>query len=202
MGSFETTSAASAGRSMPPHDYDRQTVDVVWVQARKWPDRLHYTYEARVLGEDAHGHWFGVPRGTPWRRPDTREGLSRQVEVLLAPARGWWLAAWQGHPSTSDLYVHVTTPPDYGNGRLTCFDLDLDVLRWRDGSVTLVDAGEFEDHRVRFRYPREVVTEATTAAAWLQKAVAERCPPFDHTGDVWLSRFDQLAQSSHLSSGT
>jgi uncharacterized protein len=166
-------------------------VDIVWVRARKWPDRPHYTYKARVLGEDAHGHWFGVPCGTLWRRPGVREGLSRQVEVLLAPPRGWWVAAWQGEPSTSDLSVHVTTPPDYGDGCLTCFDLDLDVLRWRDGSVTLVDEDEFEDHRVRFGYPPEIVKEATTTAAWLQEVVAERRPPFDSTGEVWLWRFEK-----------
>jgi uncharacterized protein len=111
--------------------------------------------------------------------------------VLLAPTRGWWVAAWQGEPSPSDLYVHVTTPPDYMNGRLTCFDLDLDVLRWRDGSVDLVDEDEFEDHRVRFCYPPRVVKEATTTAAWLQEAVAERRPPFDRNGEVWLSRFER-----------
>lgn len=148
-------------------------------------------YKARVLGEDAHGHWFGVPRGTLWHRPGARQGISRQVEVVLAPAEGWWVAAWQGEPSTSTLYVHVTTPPDYGNGRLTCFDLDLDVLRWRDSSVTLVDQDEFEDDRVRFRYPHEMVKEARWTAAWLQKVVAERRPPFDHTGEVRLSRFER-----------
>ena len=111
--------------------------------------------------------------------------------MLLAPPRGWWVAAWQGEPSTSDLYVHVTTPPDYGDGCLTCFDLDLDVLRWRDGSVTLVDEDEFEDHRVRFGYPPEIVKEATTTAAWLQEVVAERRPPFDSTGEVWLWRFEK-----------
>jgi len=111
--------------------------------------------------------------------------------VLLAPGKGWWVAAWQGEPSASDLYVHVTTPPDYGNGRLTCIDLDLGVLRWRDGSVTLVDEDEFEDHRVRFGYPSEVVKEAGTTAAWLQEAVAERRPPFDGTGEDWLSRFEK-----------
>ena len=132
-----------------------------------------------------------MPRGTLWRRPGARDGLSRQVEVVLAPAQGWWVAAWQGEHSTSDLYVRVTTPPHYRNGRLTCFDLDLDVLRWRDGSVTLVDEDEFEDHRVRFGYPPEVVKEATTTAAWLQEAVAERRPPFDRTGEVWLSRFER-----------
>ncbi len=168
---------------------------VVWVLARKWPDRPHYMYAARVLGEDAHGHWFGVPRGTLWRRPGRPAALSRQVEVLLAPGNAWWVAAWQGEPSTSDLYVHVTTPPDYRNGCLTCFDLDLDVLRWRDGSVTLVDDAEFEDHRVRFGYPPEVVKEATTAAAWLQQAVGERRPPFDGTGDVWRSRFESPTYS-------
>jgi uncharacterized protein len=127
-----------------------------------------------------------------------RDTVSRQVEVVLAPAKGWWVAAWQGEPSTSTLYVHVTTPPDYVNGRLTCFDLDLDVLRRRDGSITLVDQDEFGDNRVRFGYPPEVVKEATTTAAWLQKAVAERRAPFDRTGEVWLSRFER---SLHFPAG-
>ena len=168
----------------------------MWVQARKWPDRPHYSYMARVLGNDSHGHWFGLPRGTLWRRPGGQKDLSRQVEVLLAPADGWWVAAWQGEPSTSELYVHVTTPPDYCYGRLTCVDLDLDVLRWRDGSVTLVDDDEFEDHRVRLGYPPEVVNGATTTAAWLKEAVAERRPPFDRTGEGWLSRFERSESSS------
>ena len=94
-----------------------------------------------------------------------------------------------GRALTYDLYVNVTTPPDYGNGRLTCFDLDLDVLRWRDGSLTLVDEDEFEDNRVRFGYPPEVVKEATMTAAWLQEAVGENRRPLDRTGEVWRSLF-------------
>lgn len=146
--SFETTSAASALHPSPTPQGGRtgagrglHTITIAgpwtrrWVQARKWPDRLHYTYEARVLGKDAHGHWFGVPRGTLWRRPDMQEGLSRQVEVLLAPARGWWLAAWQGQPSMSDLCVHVTTPPVSPSHFGRCSDSQANGLISSDGII-------------------------------------------------------------------
>lgn len=43
-------------------------------------------------------------------------------------------------------------------------DLDLDVVRWLDGSVEIIDVEEFEEHRVALDYPGELVAGAVDAS--------------------------------------
>ena len=82
--------------------------------------------------------------------------------VTLVPAREWWVASFNGRRGDADVdvYVDVTTAPVRSAGVVEAVDLDLDVVRLRDGSVRVLDEDEFADHQVRYRYPAEVIDRA------------------------------------------
>ena len=65
-------------------------------------------------------------------------------------------------------------------------DLDLDVIRLRDGTVLLDDEDEFAEHRVLYGYPEDVVERALATSRDLLESVRERRPPFGPIPEKWL----------------
>jgi protein associated with RNAse G/E len=72
------------------------------------------------------------------------------------------------------------------SSHVTTVDLDLDVIRLRDGTVFLDDEDEFAEHQISLGYPKDVIEKALETSRWLMKAVAERREPFGDAGMRYL----------------
>lgn len=107
---------------------------------------------------------------------------------MLFPRDAWWTASFNTPPHRSEIYVDVTTIPEWKDDEVTMLDLDLDVIRMRDGRLILDDVDEFAEHQILLRYPPELITQAEEAAHWLLDAVGERKGPFGGAHLDWLSK--------------
>lgn len=166
---------------------------IVDCDMRKWGDRAHWRFDTKLLGHDRHGVWLGARPPTLYSGP---QGAGRWMHgfVVLVPRHEWWIASFNDVTLPDpEVYVDVTTGTRWpSETHITAVDLDLDVVRHRDGSVTLLDEDEFEQHRVLYAYPGDLVDRALASAEWLLDAVAARREPFDHTAERWL---EQLARA-------
>lgn len=68
------------------------------------------------------------------------------------------LVAWTSRSRSLCRHLHIIP---LGEDRITYIDLDLDVIRFRNGRV---DRDECEAHRVAFAYADEIVQSANAAA--------------------------------------
>jgi hypothetical protein len=163
----------------------------VWVERCKWPDRPHYGVEGYLLGEDEHGRWVGVHEGGPVHRGEEILFEGQYRVVLCIPRNDWFMAHWlAGHEI--EIYVDIVTPPVWTSRGATMVDLDFDVVVI-GGEATLVDEDEFEEHRVAYRYPEELVSQARTAAADVFERVLSHQPPFTMDAAVrWHAQLDAL----------
>ena len=159
--------------------------DSVLADYRKWPDRQHYRFPTRLLGEDTHGVWLGIPAGTAYNG-GPRQGTFLTANVLLVPRTGWWTAKFRPPDAEVSLYVDVCAPPRWGPNGLVAIDLDLDVLRSRDGAVRLVDKDEFDHHRSELAYPEWLAQGALRAADGLMASVLDGREPFGSASLRWL----------------
>ncbi|HWS33128.1 MAG TPA: DUF402 domain-containing protein, partial [Actinoplanes sp.] len=66
-------------------------------------------------------------------------------------------------------------------------DLDLDVIRSRDGEVQVLDEDEFADHQVLYGYPPEVVEQARATTAELVTLLTAGTQPFEEAARAWLA---------------
>src|SRR4051794_2088666 len=137
----------------------------VRVVYRKYDESLHWHFTMRRLGEDEHGVWLGSPPGSSGRRADEPPVRYDHGFVMLVPEGTWWTAIFNDdtHPRT-EIYCDISTVPRWRDGEVTMIDLDLDVVRDRDGRVRIVDQDEFAEHRVRYAYPPEITAGAERAA--------------------------------------
>lgn len=162
----------------------------VEIRFTKWGGKRHWEYALEPLGNDEHGWWLGGRTGMMLRR-----GLEPPVRqphdfVCLVPDGQWWIASFNGTGTTGiDVYVDVTTPPVRTATSVTAVDLDLDVVRLRDGTVEVLDADEFAEHQVLYRYPDDVITAAQASCDSLVGQIVQE--PFTTTAAARLSAFER-----------
>jgi protein associated with RNAse G/E len=161
---------------------------------RKYDGSLHWHTTLLWLGEDMHGAWLGAAPGGVSRRGSEPSIVLDYAYATLVPRDGWWTAIFNAPGRVrTEIYCDVTTPPqwhlDLEPPEFTMIDLDLDVIRRRDGDTFVDDEDEFLEHQAEMSYPPEVVEAAERACRWLRGEVSGARPPFDvGTYQPWLDR--------------
>ena len=166
-------------------------MDAVDLVLRKFDGRPHRQVTARLLGEDVWGTWLATPRGTlvTYHYGRRSRGRTRADAVRLVPADRWWMAMFLAEPDVRVAYCDVISPPQWtGPAEITVVDLDIDVIRYRDGRVEVEDEDEFAQHREELRYPPDIVAGARGAAAELWAALTLGEEPFASHYRHWLAQ--------------
>lgn len=165
----------------------------VRVEFTKWGGHPHSAFDGSYLGADEHGEWLGHAAGTVMTRPG-RLLTADLAWVTLVPRRDAAHVVTFNAPGHSiEVYVDITTPPEWDRTVLRAVDLDLDVIRVRDErGVFLDDEDEFEAHQLAYGYPPEVITLAEESAERVLADVRARRPPYDETGERWLDALTTL----------
>ncbi|MEV0797050.1 DUF402 domain-containing protein [Kribbella sp. NPDC050281] len=149
----------------------------VRVVYRKYDEKLHWHQWMRSLGEDEYGVWLGAPPNSVAQRGDEPEIVQSQAVVQLFPRDKWFTAAFNDEPRWTEIYCDITTPVEFSEDVFTMIDLDLDVIRRRDGTTVLVDdEDEFAEHQVKYGYPADVIKTARETCDWLVGAVVTEEP--------------------------
>jgi uncharacterized protein len=156
---------------------------------RKYDGSLHWHTEFGWLGADEYGTWLGAPAGSQCQRGYEEPVTFAQAYVLLIPASGWWTMSCNAEPCWTELYIDVTTEPRWvTDDHVEMVDLDLDVVRYFDGSAEILDEDEFAEHQVRYGYPAEVIGNAERTASAMLAAVTSGAEPFGQACRGWLAK--------------
>jgi len=160
--------------------------DSIEVRGFKWPRRSTTVAVAHLLGEDAFGHWLGVTKGSRWWAADrSMSGVFKTSFVKVVPNGTFWTACF--NPIDPVVDVDIVLPVQWVDGALEEIDLELDVVRYVNGSVYVRDQGEFD--RVRAIMPDDIATQAEKECKRLRELVERGVEPFGDVGRAWLSRF-------------
>lgn len=160
----------------------------IWVERRKWPKAPHYGHAGWVLGEDHHGLWLELRVGSPVYRGEELLFHGTGGGLMLVPPVDGWLA-WFPEFGDFDLYVDIVSGTTRTESSVTMVDLDLDVIRRRDGSVELLDVDEFEAHQFALAYPGDLIEHAERTAEHVLAAVRADAEPFAGSAAAeWMTR--------------
>jgi hypothetical protein len=165
-----------------------RATDVVRWDGRKWPDRQHWQFAMERLGSDAHGQWFSVPAGAEVRRGDEPVRMAPHGCVLLVPPGTWWTVEFYWDHPLHSIYVNIGTPCEASEGAIRQVDLDLDVVRTRDGRVQILDEDEFAVHQKLYGYPPDLIESARHAADAAALLIKDSIEPFGLAAEHWMLR--------------
>ena len=161
---------------------------------RKWDGGVHWTHECAYLGEDEHGDWFGQRPGQRSERPG-REVIADHPCVMLLPPGGDWVLTMNALPHPTRVYIDIAWDAAWdGESDPTAIDMDLDVVDDLRYGVWIDDRDEWDEHRVAYGYPAEIVARLDQVATDLEPEVAAHRAPFDEaTADRWLGVLERVA---------
>jgi len=168
--------------------------DEVGIAYTKWGGSRHWEATATRLGDDDFGTWLYIPRGTWWVRGDGARVAVPANSIQLVIPDVAWTPTFYDLTGVADevrytLYVDMITGCRWTGSTATMVDLDLDVVRHRDGTVELLDEDEFVEHQVLYGYPAEIVELAAAASQSVLDAVRHNEPPFDGVAAAtWAAR--------------
>ncbi|MDQ7879512.1 DUF402 domain-containing protein [Microbacterium sp. QXD-8] len=155
----------------------------------KWDTSAHWVNDGIYLGSDRWGDWIGQPDG--WRnvRPGL-EFLADGPNVTLLPPSGDYAMTVHGSPRRVRTYIDIAWDIRWENREPRGIDMDLDVVKAIDGRGLFIDdRDEWDEHRVVYGYPLDLVERLEALAVDLERRVAAAEAPFDDaTPDSWLAR--------------
>jgi len=155
---------------------------------RKWDGSPHWEHDCIYLGSDEWGDWFGQAVGWRSGRP-AREFLVERPNVTLLPPSGDY-AFTRNASHTTRTYIDLAWDLRWSEGgEPTGIDMDLDVVDRSDRGVYIDDRDEWDEHRVHYGYPLDIVAQLEDLAGDLERRVRAGVPPFDDAvPDAWLAR--------------
>lgn len=164
---------------------------------RKWDGGTHWEHECVYLGSDEWGDWFGQIVGWRSRRPG-RDFAVEADNVTLLPPRGDYAATFNDPPGSYRVYIDIAWDLHWQDGEPVGIDMDLDVVDTRDGrGIWIDDRDEWDEHRVAYGYPLDLVERLETLAIELESEVTQARAPFDEaTSRRWLDRLTSLGLAS------
>ena len=171
------------------------------IRFSKWDGRTHWWCDDVItLGTDEHGTWLGWYPGPHWERPAHGSTAGKAFDaageqVMLLPHDRWFTATF--YQPVEDLvlrtYVDITTVPQLVDGVWSVIDLDLDVCQWFGGGIYIDDEDEFEQHRLEFGYPEDVVVAARAECGRVFTELDDGAALFaESLVESWRSRLREL----------
>ena len=160
---------------------------------RKWDASPHWHHDCIYLGSDEWGDWFGQPAGWTSSRPG-RDFVATAPNVTLLPPSGDYALTVNAPPRRVRIYIDIAWDGRWEAGVPTAIDMDLDVVKAIDErGIWIDDRDEWDEHRVQYGYPLDIVATLEALAVELEQKVTASVPPFDDaTSDAWLRRLAEL----------
>lgn len=164
---------------------------------RKWNGGLHWVNDCVYLGGDRWGDWLGQPAGWRNARPG-REFVAEVPAVMLVPPSGDFVLTVNAAPHRVRVYIDIAWAVGWQRREPQGIDMDLDVVRATDGRGLFIDdRDEWDEHRVAYSYPPDVVDRLEALAVDLERRVGAVEPPFDDaTADTWFARLAAVAPTA------
>ncbi len=151
------------------------------VASTKYDGSRHYEFDAQILAHEGPMLTLLVPEGTSSTSDRGSQPVDTTFTALFWTDRDY--NVFHNHRPMGrrriTSYANVALPAEFEGDVLRWVDLDLDVIVDADGGVVLDDEDEFEEHRLRFAYPQDVVSRAITARDELLRLAGAGAFPFD-----------------------
>lgn len=163
---------------------------------RKWDEAPHWEHESVFLGSDAHGDWIGQRDGWRSARPGV-EAPSLGDSITLIPASGEYAATINDTHPRIRVYIDIAWDVRWEGAAPVGIDMDLDVVHALDErGIFIDDRDEWEEHRVQYGYPADIVARLEAVALDLEAQVTAAAAPFDDaTAAHWFGVLRDLGSN-------
>ncbi|MEI6043224.1 MAG: DUF402 domain-containing protein [Chloroflexota bacterium] len=158
------------------------------LESFKYPRQPRYFYPVSVVQDERDQLMLYCGPGVPvyMGKNDTTTTTSQHTLSLLWPGCYYnvllfWYADWTFH----GYYVNLALPYEWDGELCVYIDLELDVALFEDGIVKILDQDEYEESKIRYNYPEELIGQIEEATAEVVQMMERRIFPFDGSLVSW-----------------
>src|SRR5699024_235014 len=143
--------------------------NILRIKALKYPNLPHYEWEGEILQKTSD---YVRVKCKPGRKlvHHTKNTVFTVDNTSLEyfSLKEWFTAAMEIYKgSVVCYYCNVAKPAILKNNKLTCVDVDLDVVQRKNTDWEVLDWEEVEENSIKYQYPTELEGEAVRALARL-----------------------------------
>ncbi|EXX87876.1 hypothetical protein BG53_13315 [Paenibacillus darwinianus] len=115
---------------------------------------------------------------TPVEESSGKRWTSKVPAVTVFIPKEWFNIVALLEPAGVRYYCNVASPVHAADGVLTYIDYDLDVIRFADGSMHVVDRDEYEANKQLYHYPAAVRSKIAAGLGQLINRIKNAEEPF------------------------
>ena len=153
---------------------------IVTINSRKFDGKIHRSWNAELLSKE--NSMLLLVGEFEKQVEHSHLGVIRRKTVSY---EYYWLDRWynvfrfhEPDGSLRNFYCNVNLPPTFENGVLDYIDLDIDVLVWKDFSLSVLDLDEFAENAKKYHYPIAIRDKAFESLAELKIMISKKIFPF------------------------
>lgn len=76
------------------------------------------------------------------------------------------------------IYCNICFPSKIMKNEVTFIDLDIDII-YEKGNIRVVDIDEFEEHKIKYKYPSNIINKVNETVQVLKKNINTKKHPFN-----------------------
>lgn len=153
--------------------------ELVYIQSYKHDGSLHRTWVKGFVVEENKDYIVAVTDKAWVIEADRRKWLTREPAVCFFYKREWFNIIAMIRKAGIYYYCNIASPSIYDGEAIKNIDYDLDIKFYPNGYYEILDRNEYDSHRRKMKYPKEIDVLSKDAIAQLIERHKKQQIPFD-----------------------
>lgn len=167
--------------------------EFITIKSYKHDGSLHRTWRDTMVLKTSEQSIIGCNDHTLVTESDGRRWVTREPALLYYHKHYWFNVVTMIRPKGISYYCNIASPYVIDNEALKYIDYDLDVKVFPDGEKRLLDVDEYELHRRKMNYSKEIDHILKENVRILVDWINHEKGPFSSAYvDLWYGRYRQL----------
>lgn len=167
--------------------------EFITIKSYKHDGSLHRTWRDTMVLKTSEQSVIGCNDHTLVTESDGRRWVTREPALLYYHKHYWFNVVTMLRPKGVSYYCNIASPYVVDSEGLKYIDYDLDVKVFPDGEKRLLDVDEYELHRKKMNYSKEVDYILKENVRILVDWINNEKGPFSLAYvDLWYERYRQL----------
>lgn len=167
--------------------------DFITIKSYKHDGSLHRTWRDTMVLKTSENAIIGLNDHTLVTEDDGRRWVTREPAIVYFHKKYWFNIIAMLREDGVSYYCNMASPHIIDQEALKYIDYDLDIKVFKDGEKRLLDVEEYETHRKKMGYSREIdyilKEHVKILVDWINHA---KGPFSDSYVSIWRKRYLQL----------
>ena len=163
------------------------------IHSYKHDNKIHRSWdEATYLNENEEYMIFGNYK-TLVIESDGRTWKTKEPAIMFFSKKNWFNIIGQLKPNGIYYYCNIASPFVIEEGTIKYIDYDLDLRVFPDGSFKILDRGEYQYHKKKMKYSKELDTVLKEELTVLINKARDKAIPFNkETIDYYYNEYQSI----------